>query len=111
MSLIFVVGTLVQFAIVLLIRRISNQGHRSNVDNNQIPTEKLNSGTTKVWPIQEVFVLNPNMNKEKSNFIKGTKMNLLLSSSLDEKIDFASLMIFPIAYSIYNYVYWKSYLE
>ena len=105
------VGTLVQFAIVLLIRRISNRGHRRNVDDNQIRTEKLNPGTTKVQPIQEVFVLNPKMNKENSNIIKESKANFLLSSSLDEKIDFASLLMFPIAYSIYNYVYWKSYLE
>ena len=60
MSLAFVVGTLVEFGIVLLIRRALNRLQSKGVHPNQGRMNKQNIAPLKVQPIQEVFIMDQN---------------------------------------------------
>ena len=62
---------------------------------NQIGTEKISTRTIKVIQMTRDYATHQDTSNE--SLEKESKMNLLSNSSIDDTIDFASLLIFPIS--------------
>ena len=106
----------IEFAVVLLIKRRLEWKDKSVSNPNGIEQgdEKKDeniSSVRKVYPIAKVSIDSKWKDKE-----RGAKM-FSVSSSLGmwnvmattDKIDFAALVIFLIAYLIFNFIYWSVY--
>ena len=92
-SLFFVIATMVEFAIVLAIKRI-----------NDVNLEKTPEGP--------FFNLESMDKKKKKTRLAGKKKTMLLTKSLSltDKIDGVSLIIFIASYFLFCFVYFVHYL-
>ena len=98
-----------EFAIVLFIRRILNRIQSKNMKSNQVGSDNLLPRMIDANPIRPVFAWN-----QKNSFENGEKecRNILLSpTSIEDKVDLLSLLLFPISFAVYNYCYWNTYLK
>ena len=59
--------------------------------------------------IGPVFAWNQKVSSK--NLEKEPKNILLSPTSIEDKVDFLSLLLFPISFAVYNYYYWKTYLK
>ena len=116
-SLVFVMTTLLEFALVLFLQR------RIEITNGNSNTSSLNSG--KVSPMDRkimnhgTFGVTTNPGKDKSatglNVTpKGIQFNdkkygLCIDSSLTTRIDILTFWLFILGYLTFNIIYWKVY--
>ena len=118
MSLVFVFFTMVEFALVLLLKEVKNRrlygSSLAKVENQSVKviskhlTTKGNT-TAKISPLD---VMEPDLKKKeiterrkKSFGIRGAKF--FESSTVTRKIDFCAFLIYHFAYLIFNFIYFS----
>ena len=77
--------------------------------SNQVGSENLLTRMRNDNQIRPVFAWNQKLS---SKNLEKEPRNILFSPTLiEDKVDFLSLLLFPILYAVYNYYYWKTYLK
>ena len=95
-SLFFVIATMMEFAIVLMIAR-ARGGTDNATSQRKRKTMRMNSANTKKqWFLNRVIPNTPE-NDEKNFY------------SFTEKIDFKALFVFMLMYFMFNYFYFAHY--
>ena len=115
-SLVFLMTTLLEFALVLFLQR------RLEITNGNSNTSSLNFG--KVSPMDRKimndgnFGVTTNPGKDKSGFglnvtptgmqLNKIKYGLCIDSSLTTRIDILTFWLFILGYLTFNIIYWKA---
>ena len=116
-SLVFVMTTLLEFALVLFLQR------RIEITNSNSNTPSLNSG--KVSPMDRkimndgAFGVTTNLGKDKTATglnvpptgiqLNDKKYGICIDSSLTTRIDIIMFWLFILGYLTFNIIYWKLY--
>ena len=120
-SLLFLIGTMIELAIVLIVKRkLDLERKEFSCSTNALsltiksPEMKVRrrSLRTKVDPVDgkcQHFNKERNVGSER-RYIGEKKTGLWTVSSATDKIDFLSLVLFLFSYFIFNCVYWINYL-
>ena len=104
-SLFFVVAGMVEFAILLfLLRRSENSSYKKGLPisfNNKLDARNTNEYNEERR--------NVSYNSNSSGVaIKNESVDFIICA---RKIDFTATILFPIAYSVFNIIYWIHYLN
>ena len=106
-SLFFVIGTMIEFAIVLVIKRKMDSKMNSNSDDPRTVTavrrKKMN-----YWPsrLPKTFTAeNPIPTEDSKRNQPPTVIDKIESESITDKIDMAAFFLFLFSYFIFNIVY------
>ena len=97
-SLSFVMVTMIEFAIVLLISR-RYRDDKKNISNGPLFEKPTSAG------------YNTNLQRPRNFELDGNHMRYVNSYSCTEKIDLASLFIFSISYFVFNCVYFAYFMN
>lgn len=117
-SLSFVIGTLAEFAVVLLLRRMLNWKHNNTISKNSLGPDQLSDNKTcsairKVHPISDILIADQHQtpNTDLQVPLDQPTTNLFKSMPIEDKIDMFALIVFPICYASFNYFYWNEHLK
>ena len=106
-SLFFVLATLVEFAVVLVLARFCPQyGDKENAKINESEKTNTRGFKKKSWAVSS----QTNIQDAESNEIIKKKNIQHSTCSLTEKMDFMALLIFMFIYFLFNCVYFMHYM-
>ena len=109
-SLLFVFGTMIEFAFILLTKRIEDE-NCTKPGKEKEKAAKLGAPFTQVSPLDEG---NGNTTKETEDGEKyetGMKLiSIIKFLPSASKLDFVAFITFFLAYAVFNLVYWMYYM-
>ena len=117
-SLFFVFGTMIEFAIVLIMKLRFDWNLRNFPDDSLKPVQPSINNSIRIHPPMtdvesdetEISYAKPLQERNVQIMNDGRKHRDFLSSLPTTTIfDFMSLIVFSFGYIIFNYVYWKHY--
>ena len=110
-SLFFVLATMVEFAVVLVLARFypktDDNDAQKNKENNKTRKRSLKK---KFWPYSKMSSSHVNIKEAEGNPIIKEKNEKRIICSFTEKMDFIALLIFMFIYFIFNCVYFMHYM-
>jgi hypothetical protein len=102
-SLFFVVGGMIEFAILLfLLRRSENSSYGKEISNNF--ANKIDARNENEYNDDRRNARNSNSS---TAAFKNDSFEFIICA---RKIDFIATIVFPITYSVFNIIYWTHYL-
>ena len=111
-SLCFVVGALIEFALVVLINRVGSTGSKD--EKNRLETHRVyNSAQKRAWSPEGILfnrkpiTTNPCVENKPMN--KPRKLRIFTLPSING-IDLAAFFVYLLLYLLFNCVYWAQYL-
>ena len=109
-SLFFVIGTMVEFAIVLFVKQIREEkmehtlDDQRKLDKNICPKTPTGSNVVHVSP---EFICKDYKGFRIANYEEDKEALLRKASALTKKIDRISIILFSVAYIIFNGIYFN----